>query len=339
MSPTKPARPPSAARPGRPTPETATVRLARLLTMVPWLVNRPGIDVAEAAAELGVSEEQLESDLNLLFMCGYGTMPDELIEVDREGGQIFIRNADTISRPLRLGRDEALTLMVGLRALGAVPGLADRGAVDRAMAKLEEATGASADASRRVEVSIEEGVAAQTLATAREALERHRRLHLRYLVPARDETTERDVDPMRVASIDGRWYLEGWCHRAQDTRLFRLDRIEEITLLDEDGTPPPDAQLRDLTAGTFAAGPDDFLVTLRLRPGALWVSDYYPVESQRSEQDGSVTVTLRTPDTAWLRRLVWRLGGRAVVTDPAWVAEEVAEGARAALAAYATAGR
>jgi proteasome accessory factor C len=315
--------------------EPATVRLARLLTMVPWLANRPGIHIAEAAAELGVSQAQLESDLNLLFMCGYGPMPDELIEVDREGGQIYIRNAETISRPLRLGRDEALTLMVGLRALAAVPGLTDRDAVDRAMAKLEDATSASVDASARLEVSIEEGVEAETLATAREALARRRRLHLRYLVPARDETTERDVDPMRVASIEGRWYLEGWCHRAQDTRLFRMDRIEEIRLLDEDGTPPPDAQLRDLSAGTFTARPDDLLVTLRLRPGALWVGDYYPVETRREEPGGGETVTLRTADTAWLRRLVWRLGGRAVVTDPQWVAAEVVEGARAALSGYA----
>ena len=41
-------------------PETATDRLSRLLTMVPWLVNRQGIDLAEAAAELGVTEKQLE---------------------------------------------------------------------------------------------------------------------------------------------------------------------------------------------------------------------------------------------------------------------------------------
>lgn len=322
----------------RPMPETATVRLARLLTMVPWLANRPGIDIAEAAAELGVSELQLESDLGLLFMCGYGTMPDELIDVDREGGQIYLRNVETISRPLRLGRDEALTLMVGLRALAAVPGLTDHDAVDRAMAKLVEASGASAsvamDASSRVEVSIEEGVEAKTLATAREALRQRRRLHLRYLVPARDETTERDVDPMRVASIDGRWYLEGWCHRAQDTRLFRMDRIEEITLLPEDGTPPPDATQRDLAAGTFTPRPDDLVVTLRLRPGATWVSDYYPVETRRTEPDGGEIVTLRTADTAWLRRLVWRLGGRAVVLDPGWVAAEVEAGARAALARY-----
>ena len=300
----------------RRTAESATDRLSRLLTMVPWLVNRQGIDLAEAAAGLGVTERQLEDDLQLLFMCGYGQMPDELIDAQWEGGRVFVSNADTIARPLRLGVDEALTLMVGLRALAAVPGIGERDAIERALAKLEQATGASADAD------------------ARRALEERRRVHLRYLVPSRDEATERDVDPMRVVNLDAHWYLEGWCHRAQDTRLFRMDRIERLEVLDQDGTPPEQAQLRDLDAGTFSARPDDLLVSLRLLPGATWVSDYYPVESVEAHDDGSQTVGLRTSDTAWLRRLLWRLGGRGVVLSPPGVAEEVRRGAEAALAAY-----
>ena len=51
-------------------------------------------------------------------------------------------------------------------------------------------------------------------------------------MPSRDETTERDVDPMRLARVEGHWYLEGWCHRAQDVRLFRVDRIEDLEVLD-----------------------------------------------------------------------------------------------------------
>ena len=43
---------------------------------------------------------------------------------------------------------------------------------------------------------------------------------------------------------------------------------------------------------------------------------------------------ISTADTAWLRRLVWRMGGRAVVIDPPEVVAEVAEGAAGALAAY-----
>ncbi len=317
--------------------ETATDRLARLLAMVPWLLNRQGVDIVEAAQAFGITPEQVEADLALLFLCGTpGGMPDDLIEADWEGGRVFLGNADTISRPLRLGLDEALTLIVGLRTLAAVPGIGDRDAIDRALAKLVDATGTPPEASEtatRIQVDITEGVAGETLEKLRRALTEHRRLRLRYLVPARDESTDRDVDPMRVFSAEGHWYLEGWCHRAQDTRLFRLDRIESLEVLDVDGTPPAQAVPRDLDEGVFRAGAEDLLVELDLGPDARWVADYYPLESSEDLDGGRLLVRLRTADTGWLRRMVLRLGGSAVVrTEP--LATEVREAAAAALAAY-----
>jgi len=50
---------------------------------------------------------------------------------------------------------------------------------------------------------------------------------------------------------------------------------------------------------------------------------------------GSSLVSLRTADTAWLRRLLWRLGSQATVLEPASLAAEVRAGAERALAAYA----
>ena len=317
--------------------ESATARLGRLLTMVPWLVNRQGIDLQQAATDLDVSPEQLEADLRLLFLCGYGQMPDELIEADWEGGRVFVGNADEISRPLRLGVDEAVTLIVGLRALRDVPGLGERDAVDRALAKLEAAAGEAAAPADRVRAEVGTGVEGELLTRLRGAVADHRRVHLRYVVPARDEATERDVDPMRVVGMDGAWYLEGWCHRAEDVRLFRLDRIEDLSVLDADGTPPPQATERDLSEGTFRPAADDVTVTLRLLPGATWVADYYAVDTVEdvpAADGGGLRVTLRTADTAWLRRLLWRLGGGGRVEAPADVAAEVREGALAALDRY-----
>ena len=322
------------ARP--PIQESATARLSRLLTMVPWLVHRQGIDVVEAARGLDVSREQLESDLRLLFLCGYGQLPDELIDANWEEGRVFVSNADTIARPLRLGVDEAVTLLVGLRALREVPGLDERDAVDRAVAKLEAAAGAALEPAARVSVTMGDADDL-VLRQAREAITSRRRVHLRYLVPARDEATERDVDPMRVVGLDGRWYLEGWCHRAEDTRMFRLDRVEELTVLHVDGTPPPQARERDLGAGSFQAGPDDLTITLRLAPRATWVSDYYPVDSVTdlpADEGGGQEVTLRAGDTAWLERLVRRHGGAVTVLDPPEVVERVRATAADALALY-----
>jgi proteasome accessory factor C len=186
--------------------ESATTRLSRLLDMVPWLLAHQGVPLEEAATEFGVSTDQLVADLELLFVCGTpGGMPDDLIEADWEDGKVFLGNADYIARPLRLSVDEALALMVGLRALATSPGLVEHDAVARALSKLEEATGAIGAPSARVQVSIDDGARASVLGRARQAVADHRRLHLAYLVPARDEVTERDVDPMRVAYLDGHW--------------------------------------------------------------------------------------------------------------------------------------
>ena len=316
--------------------ETATQRLGRLLTMVPWLMGRQGIDIAEAAQELGVSQEQFVEDLQLLFVCGTpGHYPGDLIEASWEGGRVHVGNADEIARPLRLGRDEALALIVALRALAATPGVGAKDAIDRALAKLEDAAGSVGTAAAQVSVSLEADEDEQRwLEQIRQALAGPRRVHLRHYNPTRDETTERDVDPMRVVSLEGRWYLEGWCHRAVDVRRFRLDRIEELTVLDVDGTPPADARPRDTGASAFTASPGDLLVELELASSAAWVAENFPVESVERREDGSLLVTLRAADTTWVRRLVWRLGGGARVVGPPELAAEIGAGAARALQAY-----
>ncbi len=319
----------------KPAAESATTRLSRLLTMVPWLLKHQGVDVDEAAAEFGVSRDQLVSDLELLFLCGTpGGMPDDLIEADWEDGRVYLGNAEHIARPLRLSVDEALTLMVGLRALASSPGIAEHEAVARALTKLEEATGAIGAASARVQVSIDDGAQQSTLTDARHAVQDHHRVHLRYLVPGRDEVSERDVDPMRVVSLDAHWYLEGWCHRAEDVRLFRVDRIQGLDILDVDGTPPSRAQPRDLAGAAFTPHEGDTQVVVETDRSGGWIVDYYPTESVEELGEGRRRVTLRVSDPAWVRRMTWRMGGHLSVIEPAGLAASVAAGAKAALAAY-----
>ncbi|NAZ88030.1 helix-turn-helix transcriptional regulator [Kineococcus indalonis] len=321
----------------------STERLSRLLAMVPYLLRHQGIPLEEAAEHFGLSTDDLVHDLELLFVCGTpGHLPDDLIDARWDSGRVYLSNADPIARPARLAVDEAVALLVGLRTLAEVPGLHDREALDGAMAKLVEATGEAAAAAGAVRVDVRPGddeALEGVLATCRRALAEHRRLHLAYLVPSRDELTERDVDPMRLVTVDGRWYLEGWCHRVEGVRLFRLDRIEGAAVLDADGTPPARAVSRDVQSDLFRPSPDDLVVTLDLAPQAAWVVDYYPVESSGTAPEGaweqaSLRVRLRAADTRWVRRLLLRLGAGARVVDPPELAVEVRGAALAALAAY-----
>jgi proteasome accessory factor C len=321
-------------------PGAATQRLSRLLAMVPWLLQRQGVPLGEAARHFGISEDQLVKDLELLFVCGTpGHLPDDLIDANWDSGKVFLDNADPISRPLRLGVDEAVALLAGLRTLADVPGLHDRDVLSSVLDKLSAAAGEAGSRAGTLHVDLSRGAQEHVLAAARDAVRRGRRVRLRYLVPSRDETTDREVDLMRVVNAGDRWYLEGWCHRAEGVRLFRVDRVLEVTVLDVEGKPPRRAQprvgARSDERDLFTPSPEDLQVTVELEPGARWVAEYYPVEDVEELAEGRLRVRLRTASEEWLPRLALRLGGGMIVVSPPEVAERVAALADAGLAGYA----
>ena len=316
---------------------TSTWRLQRLLALVPYVMSRKSVGLAETAAAFGVTERQLVDDLNLLW-CVELRAPDPYCPIDLsyEGGEIVVSQAESMSRPLRLAVDEASALLVALRMLAEVPGLEDRSALPRLIAKLEAAAGEAASVSAQVAVQVgsrEDGTE-ELVARIQTARSAGRRLHLRYHVPGLDEATERDVDPMRLLVVEGRTYLEGWCLRAKGVRLFLLDRVLGLEMLDVPSAPPAEAQPVDVDQGLFRPSPDDVLVELELSAAGRWLVDHYPCESVTELGDERLRVVLRTPDTNWVRRLMLRLGGDGRLIEPAELAAAVRADAAAALAQY-----
>ncbi|NSC20710.1 WYL domain-containing protein [Streptomyces albus subsp. chlorinus] len=312
----------------------------RMLSLVTYLKDRPGARVEEVARAFGISSDELISDLNVLPMCGTSFRGGDLLEIDTDGERIWWRNAEALgadtAQPLRLAADEATALLVAARAVATLPGLreSDRDALQRATAKLETAAGESAGASSRLSVTFEsEG---GVFADVDRAIAERRRLWIRYYSPARDELTEREVDPIRLFAV-GHTYVEAWCRLSEARRTFRLDRVAAIRLLDERSDPPP-IEPRDLSAGLVQPAATDPEVVIEVGPGGRWVAEYYPHDSAEELPDGGLRITLRTPDPASLRRLALRLGPDGRITAPEELAESARDAARKALAAYEEAG-
>jgi proteasome accessory factor C len=312
---------------------TSAERLRRLLALVPYVAARRVVGLAETAATFGMTERELIDDLNLAW-CVELRAPEPYCPIDLsyEDGEISISQAESIARPLRLAADEASALLVALRMLAEAGG--DGDAVARLIAKIEAAAGAAGAVSAQVAIQIDHPNPRGMAATLTGALAAAKRVHLRYYVPSRDEATERDVDPMRLLVVEGRTYLEGWCRRAEGVRLFRLDRVLSVDVLDVPAEVPEKAEPVDVDAGLFKASPSDVLVELELGPAARRVAEDYPCESMTELGDGRLRIALRTPDTAWVRGLALRLGEDARVVSPAGLADEVRSAAAAALALY-----
>jgi proteasome accessory factor C len=316
---------------------TSAERLQRLLALVPYVVSRKAVGLADTATAFGLSERELVDDLNMLW-CVELRDPDPYCPIDLsyEGGEIVVSQAESMARPLRLAVDEASALLIALRMLADVPGLEDRSALSRVIAKLEAAAGEAGAPSAQVAVQVDKPAGDGPVAQVRDALERRRRLHLRYYVPGRDEATERDVDPMRLLVVEGRAYLEGWCRRADGVRLFRLDRVLGLDVLDVAAEVPDTARPVDVDQGLFRPSADDVHVVLEVSPAGRWVAEYYPCESVSELGDGWLRIRLRTPDTRWVRRLALRLGEDGRVTEPADLRAAVREDAAASLSHYAS---
>ncbi|MGI8983199.1 MAG: helix-turn-helix transcriptional regulator [Acidimicrobiales bacterium] len=286
---------------------SADDRLQRLLAIIPWVASRDGPRVEEVSARFGCTEAELVGDLELLFLCGlHPYTPDMLIDVDIADGRVWIRYAEYFSRPLRLTPTEGLALLASGRTVLATSGGDDGGPLARGLDKLASAMGV--DAGEAVEIELGP-VAEDVLGTLRAAVAARRQVEIDYYSFGRDERARRVVDPYAVFSAGGQWYVTGWCHRVDDERVFRVDRIASATALDNSFDPPGSPP----ELATYRPGAGDRRVTLDLEPSARWVAEQYPVEKVEEAGGGRLRVTLVASQSAWLERLLLRLGRRAIV--------------------------
>lgn len=289
-------------------PRPANVRLRRLLVMLPWLMERGEVPLADMARRFGLTENELVADLELASLCGLPPFVDELIDVFVDEGMVYAGVPRVFTKPLRLTAPEAFALMAAGRAALELPGAEHDGPLSRALAKLDTALG---EAELRVELSAPPG--SDDLAAAAAAGDV---LLIRYWSAATETSTDRRIAPRAVFSDRGHWYLladdlDLLNAGADAERTFRLDRIEGADRTGERVAP------RDATPPTewFA---DDTVTTTRLRlaPQAMWAVERYPVRSVAPNASGGADVELAVASERWLARLLLRLGPHAEVLDP-----------------------
>ena len=281
-------------------------RLGRILLMLPYAIQNPGVSVGELSTRFGVPKREVIDDLNLVFLCGLpGYGPGDLIDVSIDDDRIYVDMADYFSAPLRLTPGEALSLYAGGITLAELPDLENAQSLRRALEKLGRALGVEGEAGG-IGVRFEPAPA-KHLATLRDALAQKRRLKLEYLSATRGELTEREVDPWGLIAALGRWYLVAWDRLSDEERMFRLDRMKTATITGDAAKVPEDFD-PERYKGAFT-GRGRTHVTLEISPAAArWFEDYYPVESSEELGDGWRRVTMVSSGERWVATLILQLG-------------------------------
>jgi proteasome accessory factor C len=292
--------------------------------MLPWLMERGEVPVAEMAAHFQVTESDLVKDLELAAMCGLPPFIDEMIDVFIDEGVVFAGLPRVFTKPLRLTAPEAFSLLAAGRAAMQLPGADPEGALATALRKLAAVLGDDG-------VVVDEAQP-PAMADFADAVQRGARLQVRYWSAIRDEWTERTITPRTIFLDRGHWYVRADDSRSGESRTFRLDRFDSWEPTGEI-EPPTSAAEPAAPAEEFFTDADVPTVVLRLRPQGRWAAERYPVREEHEDGDALV-VRMVVASEQWLRTLLLRLGANAEVLEPEEWRTLGAEAARTVLQRY-----
>ena len=292
-------------------------RVVRLLNLLAYSSNHPGLTPMEIARDLGADPMQVRDDFELLFLSGVGTGPGEMIDLEYSWKGVNIKDDQGMTTPLRLSPAEASALLILLDSLETMPGLVDGRAVRTAAEKIRAVTKSQAvgDAKHTGEAGVA-GTVAEALATKR-------KLRITYFSASSDTVTEREIDPASLFHQSGATYL----HAAQhgEMRTFRLDRIQHAELLDA----PSDATGTDFVTDFDPADPfgmaDRAQAHLLIHPDATWLADYWEIELEEPSEEASgewLPATMRYGSDDWLVRFCLSQADRVRIVEPAALADE-----------------
>ncbi len=235
--------------------------VTRLLTVLDLLQSRPSVTAAQLAERLEVNARSARRYIVMLQDLG---IPVEA-ERGRYGGY-RLRPGYKLP-PLMWTEEEALAVTLGLRAAQRL-GLAQTlPTVESALAKVERVLPvALRERVQAVQESVVLDVAeAEELAQTEHvtllsmAAYQGRRAEILYQSKV-GEPTARLLDCYGLVYHEARWYAVGYCHLRQALRVFRLDRMQRVTLHEERFTRPAHFDCLAYAVQSFLTMPSRWLI-------------------------------------------------------------------------------
>lgn len=253
---------------------STSARLLRLASLLQSRRHWPGQALAE---ELGVDTRTVRRDVERLRELGYPVDASSGVG----GGYALGRGA--VLPPLVLDDDEAVALALALRAASAQVGGIEATSL-QLLGKLEQLMPARlrrrATALHAVTLSVRSGpplVDAGLLSALATACRDCRSLRFGYRNHA-GETSQRSVQPVRLANHGRRWYLVAWDSDRDDWRSFRVDRIDGRPRTGAPFAPRPvPADVAQRLERGIAYTPFACRITLRLAGGIAELQAALPV--------------------------------------------------------------
>jgi predicted DNA-binding transcriptional regulator YafY len=303
---------------------------SRLLTILNLIRSNRSVSTPQLAKECSVSERTIYRDIQSLAEAGAPVYYDK--------GYRLIAGA--FLPPLNLTTGEYIVLRSALQGSPYMEMKSYAGELKSVIAKVDAAiNGQMTEKMRRQHarvqiaprVTADAAKADTTMRLLRQAIDNDIVLKIDYHSVSSGEGI-RLVDPYFIVFRGHAWYLLGFCHRHQEMRMFRIDRIRKLTFTDNqfvrDHSFTPDSFFQS-SWDVFCGEPVEVKIQLTGRAAAI-VSDgrRHPSEKVVKRKKGAVEYTVTVAGTEEIQRWIVGFGGEARVISPPELAESVCRTAR-----------
>lgn len=135
--------------------------------------------------------------------------------------------------------------------------------------------------------------------------------------------SERIVQPLKLVYKAKAWYLKAFCTEKQDWRIFKLNRILDLELLNEGFLRRDFPKPIDVSEGEYPQ------ITLRFpKEMAYRVYDEFDQTQVQRQENGDLIVSANMPEDAWLTGFLLSFGTQVDILSPAYLREVIAEQAK-----------
>ena len=204
--------------------DTAAVRALRSMDLIPYVLENPGVSIAELSAKFSVTQAQIESDLQLVFMCGLpGYTPYELIDVAFEDGVVSVIDPQVLDKPRKFSSNEIVVIALGLKILIDI-----NQTNSTALTKLKQLSEKIAKLGSNKSILMAGDVSAfPFFEIISKSISEQRILNLQYHSLIKDQITQRLVLPEKMYFLNGSLYLAALDIDIDSDRVFKVDLIKE----------------------------------------------------------------------------------------------------------------
>lgn len=223
-----------------------------------------------------------------------------------DGWVSFAKGSTNLVGPPTLSKRQLSSIAIGLDYLASLPQFSSNGALHALRQALKNAGPVPV-------TSIASNRLTEILQQIHDAIDAGKAISCDYR-NQKGEQANRRIDPLLIELRGKKHYLRGWCHINQAVRSFRLDRIQNITITDDQISNQ--AKSATIPEEVFGGSADEQEIKIAAEPEAAEIFWNFPVSSEPTLENGRWVGKIRVGSLVGLPRHIVRFGGMVEVLEP-----------------------